>query len=681
MKHLQPYYYIIVLAAIFLVAGMITFALQLFPSTSNDTVAVDPQTRDGESVLYDLWFTSAVIHDLSVDHRLTGILYSTDNNTVTLLDHDRKLLWTKSFSSTPLQAKLSSCGSYIAVGTRGGRLFFTSIDQQYWWDKEGDSINLVAISPNGSLIAVNRIDPSSEQHWLELYNKSGEKLWSIETGPILNLHISSEYLEQGTVSYTYLDHETPGIAVLDLDGNEKWHAANQHLAAVSRFGSRMAVVKENNLIVYDFLGYTLWETIIPFDIKTIKFNPQNYNRLLVYGRREGTGDNLYYYDFAAGLLWSKLIVDGSLFAFTADGQHIVTSSWRHYREDYTHMLLLDQDGTEMASTEVAMRIEKLLITGHPLKVLVCSEQGYIDLISLELLLADLGNGNNETQLYHPVSTALKADETRIKLFFVDQNDRLISVTRSISLTENPLRASLEELVRGPVRGSALYRTIPDKDAVFDMRFIPEEGTLYLEIPPGIIVSAETAPGMTALDSIIYTLSSFPEVKEIFLTTEGKLIDEIGNGKFMEQPILPYRWEYPIYIPVSSGNRYYLTVREASIDQSVEHYLKDLLIETIDEWLHLLFVPSDLSLVEVSESADLIQVNMSESFKELFLETEDRNDILQAALVLDSLFLTVFENSRTQRVEILVEGSKWVPPVGYPSLSRFSRQPFFINPEQ
>jgi len=43
-------------------------------------------------------------------------------------------------------------------------------------------------------------------------------------------------------------------------------------------------------------------------------------------------------------------------------------------------------------------------------------------------------------------------------------------------------------------------------------------------------------------------------------------------------------------------------------------------------------------------------------------------------------MTVFENSPSQRVEILVNGESWSPPAGYPSTSRFLRQPYFVNPE-
>lgn len=679
MKRIQPYYYIVILAGLFLLSGLVLFSMRLIPATDSDGITVDPQTNGQGEALYDLWFTSVGIYDLTVDHALSAILFSADNNTVNLLDRERKLLWEKGFATAPVQAKLSSDGNYAVVGTAGGRLYFTTADQQISWDDEGDPVDLLALSPSASWVVVARTNADLEFHHLDFFNQTGRLNWSIETGPIRNLYLSSEYLEQAYVYYTEVINETPVIKAVNVEGKEMWSREDQSLVAVSRHGSRLAAVQGDRLIVYDSLGYALWSTALPFDAKMVMFNPQNYNRILVYGSREGAGENLFYFDLAEDLLWMKRIADGSLFSFTADGQHIVTSSWRHYKEDYTQMILLDRDGYEINTWEVAMRVENLVITGHPHLIVVGGEDGFIDLIDLEPLINSNSNGASEAPIYSPVSTNLNADQTRITLYFSDENSNLVPVSRLISLTDNPLRASLEELIRGPARGSSLYRTIPDKDVSIDVDFDNIEGRLYLDLSPDLVNFNGVIQSETALDSLVMTASEFKAVEEIYLTIDKVPLSNFGNLDLV-LPLAPHRLTKPVYVPVLSGDRFYLIVREGSNEDSGNETLQNLFEQVLRSSRSLQLVPTEMELLNVRVTSEMVQINFSSAFTELFPVDAMETERLKATLFLDAVFLTAFENSRRQRAEILVEGVAWSPPEGYPSLNRFYRQPYFLNPE-
>ncbi len=682
MKRIQPYHYIVALAGLFILAGLVLFTLRLFPATESNAVSIDPLAEGQSEAIYDLWFSRAELYDISIDHGLNSILFSTDNNSVTLLDRGRRLLWDKVFATAPKQAKISSCGNYAVIGTAGGRVYFTSTDQEFWWDHEGSPVELIAVSPNAAWIAVFRSQPDQDLYHLDLFNREGVLKWSVETGPIENLYLSSEYLEQANIYYTSYENDQPVVTAVNLEGEELWSYEGQSLAAVSKHGSRLAVVEDSRIIVYDSLGYVLWATTLPFESSTIVFNPQNYNRILAYGSREGAGENLYYFDLAEDLLWMKRIADGSLFSFTADGQHIVTSSWRHYKEDYTQMFLLDRAGLELNNWEVAIRVEGLHISGHPHLVVVCGEDGYIDLIDLRPLFNDENDSSiMEAQLYNPVTTGLRPDETRITLYFTDENANMIPVTRSVSFTENPLHAALEELVRGPARGSSLYRTIPDKDISVETRFHPEDGSLFINLSPELAQLGGAAQGKTAFDSLLMTVSAFSEVKEIYLTVEGELIETFGEEMQLEQPLTPHRWENPVYVPVISGNRYYLMVREGAEEETEDIGLQSLIEKTLLTTRALPFVPSDLELIDIYKTPEQAQINLNNSLRAIFPEDPTEKERMQAALVLDAIFMTVFVNSRSQRVEIMLDGQTWSPPTGYPTTNRFFRQPYFINPEQ
>ncbi len=680
MKKAQPFYYMIIIAGIFVVAGIYLFTIQLIPEPEHTGVTIDPQDPDQGGALYDLWFSSAAIYDLNVDHNLTGILFSTDNKMVSLLDQERKLRWDRSFATAPKEAKISTCGNYVLTGTEGGLLFFTSTDQNHYWEKEGLPVGKVAISPNANWLAAARHHEDEPISQIEFFSRDGEKKWVLECGLVKNLYLTSEYLDQASIIYTHLQDDQPVFTAVDIDGEELWSYEGKYLAAVSRHGSRMAAKEDNNLRVYDSQGQTLWDIQLPFEPNTVMFNPQNYNRLLVYGNQEGADENLYYYDLNDGLLWKKRVADGSLFSFTADGQYLLSSSWRHYREDYTQMIIFDRQGEEVNSWEVAMRVEKLVKSGHPYLVVVGGEDGYIDLINLEPLLSETENDVATVPIYNPVSTEQRPDEKKVTIYFIDENSNLIPVTRSIGDADDPIQVAIEELVRGPARGSALYRTIPQKDASFDISYSEEEGQLWLELSLEWTEISGAAQSATALDSLLLTISSFSEVEDVVLTLDDEPLEFFGEDLALDQPLNPYKWNKPLYIPVMSGNRYYLKLREADAGNN-DLELQYLVEQTLKACRSLPFVPSNLELRDLRISREQIQINLNQPFQSVFPEKVEAQEKLQAELILDALFMTVFENSRAQRVEVLVEGERWEPPVGYPSLGRFHHRPYFINPEQ
>ena len=680
MKKYQPYFYLAALAILFLLAGLVLFTIHLWPKAETSMVAVEPVTENEGGSLYDLWFSGAELYDLSVDHGLTGILFSTKDNVVSLLDRERKLRWDKVFSTSPQQAKLSSCGNYVVIGTDGGRLLYTSTDQQYSWDDEGGAVDLIAVSPNASWIAVARSLHDTGIHYLELFSQEGEQQWSIESTPIESLYLSSEYLEQANIFYTYRNEETPVTTAVDIVGNILWSRENQELMAVSKHGSRLATVEDSDIIVYDSLGYELWRTTLPYEPKTVLFNPQNYNRLLVYISREGSGENLFYYDLAEDLLWNKSVADGSLFAFTADGQYIVTSSWRHYKEDYTQMILLSREGEELNNWEVAMQVENLAVSGHPHLIVVSGQDGYVDLVNLKPLLEAAENDSAISSLYTPVATGLKTAETKLTLYFIDENTNLVPVTRTLGEVEDPLRTAIDELIKGPARGSALYRSIPDKDVSIEVEFSREDEQLILHLSPELAQMSGVNQSRVALDALLHTISNFDEVKSIYLYSDGEPIKALGEGPELDQPLEPVSLDNPVYVPVMSGNRFYLVIREAANGDKQTPNLEELIEQVLRRCRALPFVPVDLNLLEIREFDDRVQIDMNYAFYDLFTKEAEEHERLESALVLDALFLTVFEHSISPRAEILVEGERWTPPKGFPTLSRIFRQPYYLNPE-
>lgn len=680
MKRVEPYYLLIGLAVLLVLTGLVFYSIRSL-SLLKQGEPIEPLASDKTGDLFELWFTGADLFDLSVDHNVTRIIFGDDTKKVSLLDRNRRLCWEKNFSSNPLQTKISPCGNYLAVGTEGGELFFMSTDQQFWWQQElVEPVYLVALSANGKWVLIGRGDPEQQTHYLELYGQDGTRQWSQPTGPLQKIYLFGEQLNQGRIFFSYQQDDTVVAAAALLTGEILWKNENVALAAVSRNGSRLALLNDTTLQVHRAQGGILWERKMPagFKITEVMFNPQNDN-LLVYGSHDGVKENLYYFNAEGKVLWQKRIADGALFSFTADGSQIITCSWRHYKEDFSQMVLFDESGEELSCLELGMRVERLLVSANRRYIVLSGEDGYIDVIDLNKELARHNSSSPAaTPFYSKAITELDKDQMAVTVYF-SSGDDLIPVSRLIDQTETPLRAAIEELIRGPSRESGLNRILP-KTAGVKVNFKRKSGQLLLELSPELVQMPGSAQTLAVLDSLRYTAGCFPEVKEIYLTLNGKPLEQFGDGTVLKQPLLPYRWRDPLFIPVRVGERYYLVPREARDLKVEQRDLNSLLQAVVMQCRSFYFVPGDLTLIEATENDKTVKINLNRSFSRLFSKDGKDEEQLQAAMILDAFFLTAFENSDCNHVMITVEGENWSPPKGYPLLSRFIHKPYYINPE-
>jgi len=680
MKRLRPVYWLAaaVILVLALVAGLMDRALSRFGSASQEGMPVEPKVNNEENSFVDLWFAGDAIFDLSVDRNINGILFSSANNTVRLLDRDRRLRWEKSFTSEPLQAKLSSCGGYLAVGTAGGTLFYMSADQRLWWEaQEAEPFYLLAISDNGRYVAAGRGSEEENNFSLDLYDQNGTLRWSMETGRLEKIYFSGE-TGQDLLFYSYRQDESVVAGAVSLEGEPLWSEEGVSLAALSRLNNRVAALRGDELLIYDYEGEPVWETRAPFSIAKVLFNPINGN-VLIYCNSEGSKENLYYYTAGGELLWIKRIADGSLYTFTADGRYIITSSWRHYKEDYSQMVLLDESGNEINRWEVAMRVEYMVVTGNRRHIVLAGEDGYIDILDLSEFLTSEDTISLQGTYYSPVLWEKPSDTNLVTIYFIGEQGLLVPVSRPVSVTANRVRAAVEELIRGPARDSNLYRSFP-KDALVNLLFVEEEGELAIDLLPEAAAMAGTAQTQQALNSLRYTMGCYPEVHEIYLTVEDQLIEIFGDGMILEQPVTPRYWKQPVFLPMLAGGRYYLVPREAGDLGFEQRDINGMLAALIQRLRNLYFVPGDLKLLGLELTDGTLKIDLSESLRNLFPESGGEEEKMQAALFLDAIKLTAFKNSDVKKVELLIEGEAWSLPEGYPSLTQSLSGTFYINPE-
>ena len=681
MKKLQPYQLLIIFAALLLVAGVVNYGIRSASMLKGgDPIEPPPDTEEDD--LFELWFTEGELFDVNVDRNATKIIFGSDTKKASLLNRERHLLWEREFPTNPLQTSISACGGYLAVGTEGGELFFISLDSQSSWQEElGTPINLLELSANGLWVLAGRGDPEKEKHCVELFNRKGEKQWSVATGPLQNIWLVGEQPDQGEIYYTHLQGDRAITVALNLEGQELWKIEEASLMAVSRTGDSLALIGDSGLLTaYNDQGELLWDKALSseFKVSSAIFNPQS-NNLLVYGSDSKTGQNLHYYNIEGKLIWKKKIADGALASFSADGARIMTCSWREFKEDFSQIVVYDGSGAELSHWEVGMRVEKMLVTGNRRYIILAGEDSYIDVVDLEETPAH----ENETSataapFYSPVTMGLKADQAAITLFFCNQS-KFIPLTRLISRTKSPLEATVEELIRGPSRESSLSRVIP-KETDIEVHFDSSSGVLDLDFSPEAVDPDDVIQTSCALDSLRYTLGCFSEVRKIYLTADQNPVALFDRGRELKQPLKPRRWETPLFIPLHVEGRYYLVPMEAEELKVKRRDLCSLLQAVAAQCRAFYFVPGDLAVTRAVEKDETISIYLNRSFQMLFPEDGGEVEQLQAAMILDALFLTALENSKSCRFEVRVEGGEWSPPQGYPSLNRSFYQAYYINPE-
>jgi len=120
--------------------------------------------------------------------------------------------------------------------------------------------------------------------------------------------------------------------------------------------------------------------------------------------------------------------------------------------------------------------------------------------------------------------------TEIKLYFVDNENKIVSETRNVdvkTLLEDPYKEVLEKLIEGPVDNS--YKSIIGKDVkILDTEV--KNGIITINFSEGFGKAVDKKMGTQKLllKTIYKTLSEFKEINGIKIKVEGKEIERLGD---------------------------------------------------------------------------------------------------------------------------------------------------------
>ncbi len=617
--------------------------------------------------------------DISNDGR--RILFSADTSIVSMIDDQGRLQWEISLENDPISAALSRDGRFAAVGTDAGDLLFLRPDGREQWRTTVDgTIKKLALAPGGESLAVSMKDEDG-RHVLTFFHAWGDKLYELETAVVKEI----VFLSRG--DFAYLEQqEAKTMLFVYKDGQPRWEE-EVSLAAFSANGRYMAAVSNGELQFKDLTGdsspQVLWSKKLELEPSWMRLTEMG-GHVIVYSGFSGSESNLFVYDRSGNLAWDKRIPSGSLVEASRFGERIVATSWQEYSEDFSKLLVLDIQGHTLQSVEMASRIEKLALSGDGKVLSLASSDGDIFIFELPVQgsypLETAAYDENNGVFYKPVARERPEGETYVTLYFYDQNAmHLIPVNRPIKNIDSLLKMAIDELIKGPRRGSSLSRTIP-KDAAIEVA--REESLVYIDLPEDLnrIYGSVQATGI--INSLVYTASQFSYVRGIQFLIEGEKANYFGTeGLLIDELISPQRPgldQEVIYVPYRSADRYYLLPRE-SLKLGERSSLPQELVHAILKESER-FLPVSPRLIDAKVFPGEIILDWDASFQELFPPEGDPEEKALAHLFIDSLVLTLTSRFAPGKLVFKVEGKLWSPPEGYPSLEQELSSPYFINPE-
>ncbi|MDO9536213.1 MAG: GerMN domain-containing protein [Bacillota bacterium] len=622
------------------------------------------------------------VHALAISSSGSEIIFSLDARSINMLDDQGRLRWEFFPEGSPVAADLTSDGCYVAVGTDLGKLYFLRNDGHVLWENlfEGRPRQL-ALDPEGNYLAVSIEE--EDGYMLYYLDKWGTPLGELKTGMILDLKI----LPGGELYYLEKGDQINTLVILSM-GDLLWEE-KALLSSVSGCGN-FVVTYTGEMINF----YSLRETAPPVLLSSHSINieiswldiTEGGEQVLAYSAFSGGSSNLFAFHKDGHVLWKKRIPDGSLIRTSFNGERIVASSWREYSDDFSMVLVLDNNGNTLQKIEMASRIEKMALANDGTILTLAGSYGNIFILDIpgpgiyyeETEKADFEQGG---EIYRPVAFERPGDEFYLTLYFYDEEAvHLIPVNRNVKRTLRVLQVAVNELVKGPRRFSGLSRTIP-KDTGINV--VQKDGLTEINLPGALNRLGGSSQIVGIIDSLIFTVSQFNAVEGIRFLVDGQYSESFGAEGLIIDQVFPPR--HPgennrmlLYLPYRSGERYYLLPREAVQLGGKFNTPHDLVRILLEESSSLL--PELLELNKITVLREEIILDWGPSFKKLFPPDANPQEKALAALFLDALLLTLTNNLEPDQLVFLVDGVAWEPPSEYPPLNRIVKRPFYINPE-
>jgi spore germination protein GerM len=641
------------------------------------------QTLEGH---FSVKSSDVQIQDLSVTSNGELTVVGTIARSVYLLERGGKLRWERVLDSVPLQTYINATGSRILVGTAGGQLLSLDPDQAMLESMpvlhEFDApVSLLSVSGDGELILAG-IQTENEQQAdkVVLLGKSGIQQWELVVDKLLDARIVGP---DNQVYVNWIDNEGPVFAAFSPAGEKRWEVRDRVLFAVDDRAKTLVSTDGSEIFGNNNEADMQWRYYTSGTVTKVLLadSGSHLGALMV---DESTRNEEFFYLNAEGKeLWRKRLPTDSEILVSPDGSRVIVASWRQYRDDATQILIYNDRGEEVNVLEVSGRAQRMALASKESVLVLGLEDGTIYFLNVSDPVRS-GQSREERTLreyYSPVNFDRDEGESRLTLFFFDDEAQsLIPVTRRVKRTKSLLRASIDELIRGPVQGSFLHRTIPKDE---EIRVESNEGVVQIDLPASLNEMAGSTFLTGVLDSLLMTVSQFPTIHQVVFTVEGNPTETFGReGLLIDEPYSPQRFgrkegERLVYLPARSGDKFYLRTQTKPFVSLKDRALIETLVRYVLEQSQPFF-RQELELQDVRIENNRVQLDFSESFNRII--SDNTEAAARVAMLRDALTLTIAENTYYSNFDILVRGNPPRSPEIYLPWEVSITKPYYVNPE-
>lgn len=610
--------------------------------------------------------------------------------TVYLLERNGKQ-WEKSLNSLPLQTLLEPAGKYLAVGTSGGKIIILNMDQSVRQELTlGAPVGLLVLSGDEELFLAGLFpEDAAEADKVVVLDKYLREKWTFETGVLLDAKLGGPD-NRVFVNWKKSEDQPPQLSAFSAEGELLWQEPGKEMVATTVNGRFLATTEGQDICLYSLDGQKCWSYGVTGRVKSLQFAESGMYLAALVKDEATQKEELLYMNIEGDLIWSSKMPDDSQLLVSRDGRRVISSSWRQYRDDATHILVFNHKGQEVNKLEIAGKVQVMALQSDSL--VLGLEDGNIFFLNIsqsqpgDFQVLAGGEGQKLEFYYRPVSFKREKDEGIVTLYFYDENaEELVPVSRRVPLTQALYRVSIEELVKGPVQSSNLQRTIP-KDTEIHLHFNEQqEGQIVIDLPKTLDEMSGTTFLSGVLESLLLTVSQFPTIKEVRFTVGGSPQETFGqDGLVIGEPIIPSNKlhtdrEKTIYLPHRSGVRYYLLPVLREFLPLKEKALAEAIVKQIMNEADSFFVPG-LRIKDITFEKETVYLNFSEEFLQLTWPNHPEM-AARAAVIRDSIALSLAGNlPEYRRVVFLVDNKPPRKPEEFLPWELVVYNPFYINPE-
>jgi len=280
------------------------------------------------------------------------------------------------------------------------------------------------------------------------------------------------------------------------------------------------------------------------------------------------------------------------------------------------------------------------------------------------------------------------------LYYVNENNLLVPVTKNIPWVEGIAKATIENLIdkaeiREHLKGKGLMPTLPENTKLLGMTI--RNGVAKVDFSREFLNFKDKTAEKTAILSLVYTLTEFPTINKVELLVEGKPLKKCPFGTQLnpqlereninleskEQNINNVQKVTLFFKGVNKEGTFSYYVPVTRFVKNTDNLMKTALQELIKgpkpNMGLTAVIPKETKVLSVVKKDNEVIANFSKELENFGGGLENEQAIVNSIV----LTLTAFEG--VDKVTIQVEGNKTVLSEGT-VLDTPILKPLFVNPE-